>query len=96
MTDDSDIELLAAVSIPDTATLIGVYADGVRVVAGRDEIHCSEHGHGECDHAEKFDGRVRVLTVDDIADEVAQSHAVQKRVLERTAENGREKYDEEL
>ena len=30
MTDDNDIELLAAVSISDTATLIGVYADGAR------------------------------------------------------------------
>lgn len=96
MTDDSDIELLAAVSIPDTATLIGAYADDARVVAGRDEIHCSEHGRGECDHAEQFDGRVRILTVDDIADEVAQSSAVQKRVLERTAENDREKHGEEV
>lgn len=83
MTDDTDIELLAAVSIPDTATLVGIYADGARVVAGRDEIHCSEHGRGECDHAEAFDGRVRVLTVDDIAEEVAQSRAVQEQVLDR-------------
>lgn len=53
-----------------------------RVVAGRDELHCSEHGHGECDYAEELDGHIRVLTVDDIADEVAQSRAVQEQVLE--------------
>ncbi|WP_273837529.1 hypothetical protein [Halococcus sp. PRR34] len=83
MSDDSDVELLAAVSIPDTATLIGIYADGARVVGGRDEIDCSEHGRGECAHAEAFGGGVRVLDVDDIADEVAQSRAVQEQVLER-------------
>lgn len=86
MTNESDVELLAAVSIPDTATLIGIYADGARVVAGRNEITCTEHGRGECDHAQAFDGGVRVLTVDDIAEEVAKSRAVQQRVLERVAE----------
>jgi hypothetical protein len=83
MTDDNDIELLAAVSIPDTATLIGVYADGARVVGARDEITCTEHGRGECAHSEEFGGGVRVVDVDDIADEVAQSRAVQQRVRER-------------
>jgi hypothetical protein len=86
MTDDTDIELLAAVSIPDTATLIGIYADGARVIGGRDEITCSEHGRGECAHSEAFGGGVRVVDVADIADEVAQSRAVQERVLERVSD----------
>jgi hypothetical protein len=95
MSNNTDVELLAAVSIPDTATLVGIYADGARVVGGRDEIICSEHGRGECAHAEEFDGRVRVLDVDDIADELAQSRAVQERVLERVGENAREQPREE-
>jgi hypothetical protein len=86
MTDDNDIELLAAVSIPDTATLIGIYADGARVIVGRNEITCTEHGRGECAHSEEFGGGVRVLDVADIADEVAQSRAVQQQVLERVSE----------
>jgi hypothetical protein len=94
MSNDTDIELLAAVSIPDTATLIGVYADGERVVGSRDEITCSEHGRGECAHSEEFNGHVRVLDVDDIADEVAQSRAVQEQVLERVGENARDEQED--